>query len=731
MIYHDPQIGFNYGIFEIRAKLPRKVGDYSAYWFWATTKQCGVDSDIEICTDSAEHTNPNLIYNPLYTGYEIDVFEAKQIIDNNDENFVYWGSILPNGMTNPPCIDCRTYYDWKFSDPREEFHTYTLAWTPDKMTWFIDGNEIRTEEQGVPKVKLDLILSMWNYVEGTSENYEIDYVRVYRPKGIDYTPTPFYQWNTEYRGDYIWNIQSNPDRLAYEQTFVNTPYMVNQNYRLTTSNSQVLDLADALNNHLPENMVIHSLSNTINRLYYRKNDEIYMVNNVNTSFSNPTVVVNVDVHTNTNIAVHPQNGQIFWKSPNNRLKVRYQSGGNWYTSYVDVSYQYPNDVSGNITVSPPNNEHGTRVYYISTNNNRLCYYEYCSGWHRHETPVTNVAEFVISPSPQGKIFYRGLDNNIWVIWKFWDNNTPCNSNSPVLSWNFAPLDVNFADCAGSLAISPDGGKLFYKTITGDLAHWTVKGTIKRYLADVNDVIGDIKVGETSDGRTEVFYIAKSTNSSASNAYIPRKVKTYYERTAPILGGETLWQSGTLDVFSPGQGGNGLGSNYTTGYFVGNDIEMTTVGANKVICMYNTSQQIHDWFLGTYVEATNWNPIPYENCSNENSWHNGFEGRIVQNNGDEIGNTSLNKNNEETIFQKEETHENILYPNPTDGFIHLKIKKDWCGTNVKILNLTGQIIQQYNDICTAIEIDLSNYPKGVYIMQLQHDEEIEVKRIIKQ
>lgn len=732
---NDRQIGFNYGIFEIRAKIPRRHGDYSAYWFWATVDQCGVDSDVEVCTNNDENPDPNTVYNPLYTGYELDVFEAKQIHNNDDDNFVYWGSLLPNGMTTPQCIDCRTFYDWKFSDPSEEFHTYTFAWTPDKMTWFIDGNEIRTEEQGVPKVKLDLILSMWNYVEGESETYEIDYVRVYRPNGINYTPTPYYQWGTQYRGDYIWNTQGNPDRLIYEQTFVNTPYMVNQNYRKVGNQVQVQNYTDLVTLQIPESMVIDELNGSSNRIYYTKNNgKIYLVNNASLSLSNPMTIVNTGVHINTNLAVHPISGALFWKDSNNRLKVRYQSGGNWYISHVDVSWQYPNDVKGNIMVSPPNSEHGTRVYYISTSNDRLCYYEYCGGWFRHETQVTGVKEFIISPDPQGKIFYRGSDNHIWIIWKFWDSSTLCNSSLSVSGWNYGPIDfpydADFADCAGNLAISPNGEKLFYRTITGDLAHWSVKGIVQRFLADVNDVAGDIEVGETTDGRTEVFYVAQATSSSNDH----KKVKTYYERTAPIIGGETLWQSGTLDVFSPGQGGNGLGSNYTTGYFVGDELAITTSGLNKVFCMNYNSNQIFDKYLGVYMEATNWNPIPppYENCSNQHGWHNGFEGLIVPNSEGEVAEESLKEiHREDMIIPKDIQQENIIYPNPTNGWINLVLKDNWCGASVKILNMTGQIIYQSESVCNIVEIDLSNYSKGIYVMQIQYNGEIETKKIVKQ
>jgi beta-glucanase (GH16 family) len=720
---NDNQIGFNYGIFEIRAKLPRKIGDYSAYWFWANPYQCGNDLNSIKCSDDSTAID----YHPLYTGLEIDVFEAKQI-GNGIDNFVWWGSQLPNKLSN--CTDCRTYYDWKFSDPEKEFHTYTFAWAPNKMTWFIDGNEIRTEENGIPPYKMDLILSMTGWAD-TSHDYEIDYVRVYRPVGVDYTATPFYQ-GTQYQGDYIWTDRGDPDRLQYENTFTNTPYFANENYRKVANGPQVQNYAGLLALEYPDALAVHNLNNNNSRIYYTKNNgKIYLVNNTGTSFSNPSTVVTGDVHISTNIAVHPQNGQIYWKSPDNRLKVRYQSGTTWYTSYVDVSYQYPNDVFGNITVSPPNSEHDTRVYYISTNNNQLCYYEYCNGWYRHETPITAVAEFAISSDPQGKIFYRGLDNHIWVIWKFWDDNTPCNSNSPVSDWNYGPLDYpyasTFADCAGSLAVTLDGSKVFYKTTTGDLAYRTVSGNHQRFLADVNDVAGDIVAGETPDGRTEIFYVAKSTINGVGD-----KIKTYYERKAPLLNTTTLWQSGTLDVFSPGQGGNGLGASYNTGFYVDKYLAINPNAVNKVFCFYNHSgHPVSNKYLGAYIASTNWSsiPPPYENCSEETGWHNGFEGKQINPN---IVNNEIPHNDEIRLNENKESEvlENSVFPNPTTGQITVQLKSDWCGAIIRVIDWTGRTISVQNDICQSIEIDLSEYPKGIYLIQINYNEELETKKILK-
>jgi len=51
-------------------------------------------------------------------------------------------------------------------DSSQEFHEYTICWTRDKITWYIDGAEIRTlekvEAQDFPTKPMFLYASVWN-----------------------------------------------------------------------------------------------------------------------------------------------------------------------------------------------------------------------------------------------------------------------------------------------------------------------------------------------------------------------------------------------------------------------------------------------------------------------------------------------------------------------------------------------------------------------------------------
>ncbi|OHX66601.1 PKD domain-containing protein [Flammeovirga pacifica] len=62
-----------------------------------------------------------------------------------------------------------------------------------------------------------------------------------------------------------------------------------------------------------------------------------------------------------------------------------------------------------------------------------------------------------------------------------------------------------------------------------------------------------------------------------------------------------------------------------------------------------------------------------------------------------------------------------YPNPTsNGKTNLEILKD---AHITVINLSGQIISQSNYTVGIHELDLNNYPNGIYILQIQSDDQL--------
>ena len=232
--------GFAYGIFEIRAKLPNVSGDYPAFWLWGDPYQpCTNGASVYSCLPYQRADTLPCPPQGFCPGFEIDVFEAKYTQESWQPSPVqhFWATVQANGYQNPACFPCATNYKFDVSNPQEDFHTYSLAWTPEAVTWFIDGNEIRTQNGGIPFAKLNLILSHSTFANGKGGVMEVDYVRIYRPKSVDYKPH-----YSEYRADsLLWDW---PDTNAaafrnYIKSYAQNDYFqANYQYQSTGFNSR-------------------------------------------------------------------------------------------------------------------------------------------------------------------------------------------------------------------------------------------------------------------------------------------------------------------------------------------------------------------------------------------------------------------------------------------------------------------------------------------------------------
>ncbi len=73
-----------------------------------------------------------------------------------------------------------------------------------------------------------------------------------------------------------------------------------------------------------------------------------------------------------------------------------------------------------------------------------------------------------------------------------------------------------------------------------------------------------------------------------------------------------------------------------------------------------------------------------------------------------------------------------YPNPTTGIIHLSIK-DFKAQEYKLqmFDYTGRIILESNININKLDIDLTNYPTGIYIIEMQSALDAFVGKVVKQ
>ncbi len=121
---------FQYGKIEVTAKLPVGVGTWPAIWL----------------EPSKNIYNGNPIpsgSNKYYLNGELDIAETSGV----DPNVMYCIAHSLKDPTNNPYPE-KYFSTLKVPDSDKTFHVYGLSWTPDKITFTIDGNECYSVTKG-------------------------------------------------------------------------------------------------------------------------------------------------------------------------------------------------------------------------------------------------------------------------------------------------------------------------------------------------------------------------------------------------------------------------------------------------------------------------------------------------------------------------------------------------------------------------------------------------------
>ena len=60
-----------------------------------------------------------------------------------------------------------------------------------------------------------------------------------------------------------------------------------------------------------------------------------------------------------------------------------------------------------------------------------------------------------------------------------------------------------------------------------------------------------------------------------------------------------------------------------------------------------------------------------------------------------------------------------YPNPSDGIVSISVEGPVSGFSYKVSNVIGQVVEQPREVLgQTTSIDLSNLPKGIYMVMVQ-------------
>lgn len=164
---------WKYGRFEIKAKLPTGNGTWPAIWMLPEDWEYGgwpASGEIDIM----EHVGhePYRVYATVHT----DAYNHLKSTQDTDT--------------------------LRVADAEQEFHQYAIEWTPENITWYVDGdaysefqNEGNTYKEWPFDQPFHLILNIavggnWGGVEGVDESIWpqkmiVDYVRVYQNKELE------------------------------------------------------------------------------------------------------------------------------------------------------------------------------------------------------------------------------------------------------------------------------------------------------------------------------------------------------------------------------------------------------------------------------------------------------------------------------------------------------------------------------------------------------------------
>ena len=166
---------FTYGKFIARMKAPNKKGTVASFFtYW---------------------NGPD-----FYPGgwNELDL----EIVPSVSENPVSMNIIWGDGQQKHESHDYRPHFD-----PKDDWHIYELAWTPDYIAWSIDNMEVRRVRTDDPSVKhmtkgQSVMMNFWT---PTFESWGNGFDAADMPWYVRYDYVETYTWNTETKGfDFHW-----------------------------------------------------------------------------------------------------------------------------------------------------------------------------------------------------------------------------------------------------------------------------------------------------------------------------------------------------------------------------------------------------------------------------------------------------------------------------------------------------------------------------------------------
>lgn len=333
--------GFVYGMFEINCKLPKKEKGYPAFWLSGNSWPPEIDV-------FEHHTNTNEFFSSTHWTNSINQHEL-----------------------------CSNFYNFTY-DLTDDFHKFTLVWTPTEIAWFFDDVLINVNynvetlpgynfliegnyDEFFKWTKMHLILSYWPMCPNNNYEFDpfvVDYIKVYKPIGYEviqesqlafdyYNSLVDLYANTKYKTDEEWVTYKVNSENSYEvsknmkgvqgggkfyfkgtDNYLWNTYWSNGKYFSDRVNPNILLTYDydlALNGE----MIVYGQKQGFNRfLKYRYNNNTYSILNANA------------LHNNTKIAISKDGLKIVYVDSNNKIVICSRNSinaHNWDVNKTNIS----------------------------------------------------------------------------------------------------------------------------------------------------------------------------------------------------------------------------------------------------------------------------------------------------------------------------------------------------------------------------------------------------------
>jgi hypothetical protein len=529
------ECGFQYGIFEMRAKIPKGrtvpgTGEWDAWpAFWMYNGFTEIDIIDGLQPDPSRIWQMAVIdwkRYPYLNATDWDMIcdcnvtplnslcsspEFSSTISYSAQSVVKLFNKIyrSNKATKKTATDI--FAKKKLYDLSETYNTYTCAWTPTKVTFFLNGVEVATISNTniATHPYPNRIFANLEMMEGGADPeyvMDIDYIKVWKPNNGDYS-LPYKSTSEFIHRDLFQDlslsevsaklVSAKANSIANNSGNTNELFYRDMNDYICVARRDILSTPPWSFTRIPRNdgSVVNASGDV---RYLPQHDMVLYVGTdskihyFGRSAVEPSGFYHWAISSNFNcywcvtddyISQEPgslqtsQNGEIFFRGQDNKMHRYYMVNGTWTHQILPSSYNGGDLVAGDLVVDPDNT-----IFYRGADGRLQCFYKdggnyvhiwIDQNWGTAEYVVnTKPGSLVSAPSVSGAL-YIGYDNKIHLF--YWD-----------VTWKHLLLPYNYGDpglgyqngdyAFSGLSWDNANKRVYYQGFDGRLQAFTMSGT---------------------------------------------------------------------------------------------------------------------------------------------------------------------------------------------------------------------------------------------------------------